>query len=164
MSAIQKAETRRVSTKPKRTDQRKAHQLTFKEKEEIINWRDQDKLPNKFIRTKCQQQFNLIHAPSYYFIHNLSLDKIDRRRIPQLTNAALENKLLKWIKEMQKANIPIHDISIKNKAKLLQEQMKENDQSLTLILYCTFFSKKYFHLLFSFLCYLYHKIKIKNKT
>ena len=63
------------------------------------------------------------------------MNKIDGRTIPHLTNDSLEIRLVKWTKEMQKANIPIHDISIVNKAKAIQKMLQEKGERIELLVF-----------------------------
>ena len=63
------------------------------------------------------------------------MNKIDGRTIPHLTNDSLEIRLVKWTKEMQKANIPIHDISIVNKAKSIQKMLQEKGERIELLVF-----------------------------
>lgn len=125
MCAFQKRRKRNNQNKSKTTNQ-----LNEEEIEQIIFWRDVEKIPYYLLREKCKNVFKLKKEPSENFIRYLTTNRKDKRRIPRLTNVVLENELLKWYKEMEKACVPVHDISFISKAKEIQEKMIEKDPSI----------------------------------
>ena len=65
MCTCQRSDTLTLKIKSKRRELRKTHQLTIEERQEIIKWRDTEKIPNNTIRMKCKTEYHLFkfHLP-----------------------------------------------------------------------------------------------------